>query len=314
MSKFDYLCGMNVLIVGLGKIAMVHMDALRSLVPDCRFYALRSSAKAPAVEGVTSIFNLDCDMPKFDMALISNPSGLHADAIENVLPLGIPLFIEKPLFVDLKRVDLINRLRSVPTYVGCNLRFLGCVNFMRDYIREHPEKRINEVNVYCGSFLPRYRGEGYAQSFNAVRALGGGVHLDLIHDIDYVCYMFGMPNSSLGVCRNASSLGIDAPDFAAYHLFYPGFTANVTLNFYRKTPVRRVEIIFDDEVMVMDLRNNIIYDNCGEVLYRGGDTVADTYKEQMRHFLDCIAKDGCTVNDADEAFEILKICLDYKMM
>lgn len=305
---------MNVLIVGLGKIAMVHIGALRALVPGCRFYALRSSTNAPSVEGVTNIFNLDGDLPKFDMALISNPSGLHAHAIQTVLPLGVPLFIEKPLFVDLERVDLINRLKSVPSYVGCNLRFLGCVNFMRDYIRQHPEKRVNEVNVYCGSFLPRYRGEDYAQSFNAVKALGGGVHLDLIHDIDYVCYMFGLPDSSIGICRNASSLGIEAPDFAAYHLFYPGFTANVTLNYYRNDPVRRVEIVFDDEVMAMDLRTNIIYDNCGEVFYKGSDTLADTYKEQMRHFLDAIAHGGRTVNDAAEAFEILKICLNYKMM
>ena len=300
---------MNVLVAGLGKIAKVHIDALRALMPDSKVYALRSHRPSQEIDGVINIYGLDDNTTKFDFAIIANPSGLHAETIENLLHLNIPLFIEKPLFTDLGDGKLLPKLEGVTTYVGCNLRFLDCVAFLRRYMQSHPDERVNEVNVYCGSYLPNYRGENYRCSFNALNELGGGVHLDLIHDIDYVCYIFGLPDEVVGIRRNVSSLGIDAPDFAAYHLLYPRFTANVTLNYYSRQPKRIMEIVFENDVWTVDLRANTITDSRGATVYRGDNTVADTYTAQMRHFLDCVSGKCRSLNDASEAFGVLKICL-----
>jgi hypothetical protein len=46
---------------------------------------------------------------------------------------------------------------NIITYIGCNLRFLDSLKFIKEYLKENPDKKINEVNVYCGSFLPYWR-------------------------------------------------------------------------------------------------------------------------------------------------------------
>ena len=73
-----------------------------------------------------------------------------------VLGLGLPIFMEKPVFHNLQDVEDILELiekKKTLTYVGCNLRFLNCLRFIKDYV-DKKDIRINEVNIYCGSYLP----------------------------------------------------------------------------------------------------------------------------------------------------------------
>lgn len=302
---------MKVLIVGLGAIAKTHIGAIRQIDPDVRLYALRSTNPSPEYPGVTNIYGLGPEIADFDFAIVSNPTGLHASAIESLLDYHIPLFIEKPVFESLEHTETIGRIRDagIPTYVGCNLRFLDSIRFLRRYMADHPDRVVNEVNVYCGSNLKRWGGERFRQSYNVNPGLGGGVHIDMIHDIDYVCHIFGMPEKCRGVFRNVSSLHIAAYDYANYILEYPHFTANIVLNYYRPTPKRTLEIVFDDEVWTADLRANIITDSDGKTVYRGTNTVADTYIEQMRYFIDAIHAHTPIENDAHSAFTLLSLCL-----
>src|SRR5690606_14944767 len=125
--------------------------------------------------------------------IISNPTFKHKETIVNLLPLGLPLFIEKPLFDKLDGEFLLHAIKekNLITYVACNLRFLDCLKFIKDFILG---KRINEVNIYCGSYLPDWRqGVNFREIYSANKDMGGGVHIDLIHEIDYANWIFGNP-------------------------------------------------------------------------------------------------------------------------
>lgn len=306
---------MNVLVCGMGKIARTHLNALRSIEPDCKVFALRSSKNSPRHADVTDILSLDELPVRPDFAIISNPTGLHADTILKLLPLRVPLFIEKPLFHTLLRREVLDAIEEagVMTYVACNLRFLDSVNFVREYIRANPERRINEVNVYCGTNLRRYREDtDYRRTFNALPEEGGGIHIDMIHDIDYVCHIFGFPDRGTAVFRNVSSLGIEASDYANYILEYPGFTASVILDYYRPVPKRTLEIVFDDEIMTVDFRANVIRNGNDELIYRSANTVADTYTDQMKAFVEAVRNGNAMDYDARRAFEVMKVAhLDF---
>lgn len=306
---------MKVLIVGLGAIAAKHIASLRGLDPDVEIYALRSGKTNRKVDGVTDVASLDMLPTPPDFAIISNPTSLHADAIAKVLSLGCPLFIEKPVFGATDHDDLVSKIAEtgVPTYVACNLRFLECIVFLKRYLTENPGRRINEVNVYCGSYLPDWHKDtDFRKSYNALPELGGGVHIDLIHEIDYVCWLFGFPDSSTGVCRNVSSLAIEAFDYANYVLNYPGFSASVILNYYRRDRKRFIEIVFEDETWTADLIKNTVVSSTGETVYSSPRGIADTYPAQMAYFIDAL-KDGRKFdNDAANAYRTLKISLDYE--
>lgn len=306
---------MKVLIIGLGSIARKHIAALKKIDAGVEIYALRSDRNAVQVDSVINLYDIKECRQNFDFAIISNPTSLHANAIRSILGLNIPMFIEKPVFESLGYEELLKDIseKGIKTYVACNLRFLESLRYLHDYIRNNPQRRINEVNVYCGSYLPEWRpGTDYRKCYSAIPELGGGVHIDLIHDIDYVYWIFGKPESYQGICRNVSSLDIRAIDYANYQLIYPGFTASIILNYYRRDYKRTLEVVFEDDTWTVDLKENAICNSKGVVIFKGKNAPLDTYKSQLEYFIDLVVNGGNPENNINVAYDILKICLGYE--
>lgn len=305
---------MKILIVGLGSIAKKHIKALQTLKVNTKIYALRSNPNTEIEVGIENIYNLDEVNIIFDFAIISNPTHLHYQFIEKLAKKGIPLFIEKPAIHSLnnaeKLVAIIEETKII-TYVACNLRFHPCIGFLKNKI-ETESLRVNELNVYCGSYLPDWRPEkNFKTIYSANAAMGGGVHLDLFHELDYTTWLFGFPNNSKSILRNISSLEIDAVDYANYSLQYDTFTANIVLNYYRRKPKREIEIVLEGDTWLVDLIKNEIKNDAGEYLFKAVDfNVKDTYLLQLDYFIGCLKNKHQPMNSFKESIEILKICLN----
>ncbi|MBX3740903.1 MAG: Gfo/Idh/MocA family oxidoreductase [Akkermansiaceae bacterium] len=302
---------MNALIIGFGSIARKHLAALHGIHPGATVTALRSSSAHDPVPGVTSIVSLDQLPQRPDFVIISNPTSLHGDSIRKAAELGCPLFVEKPVLSSLSDAPDIQRLvreRNLLTYTACNLRFHPVVRFLKQYLQDQA-LRVNEVNLYCGSYLPDWRpGKDYRTIYSANEEMGGGVHLDLIHEIDCCTWLFGMPDSSERLMRRCSSLEISAADFASYRLLYPGFTAGITLNYYRRDPKREIEIVTGSGTIHADLLACRVEGN-GEVLFQAEPDMAGTYTAQMRYFLEHLESGSQPMNSIDEAIGVLRIAL-----
>lgn len=306
---------MHVLVTGLGSIARKHIAALRDIDPGVRITALRSHPGAAPFPGVTDIHDLSQLDGTPTFAIVSNPTALHARTIESLLPLGIPLMIEKPVVdrADDHALMLAGRARSlgITTYVACNLRYLPSLQWLKASL-DNGTRRLNEVNVYCGSYLPDWRpGTDWRNSYSARPDLGGGVNIDLIHDIDYTCWLLGMPLGHRGICRNVSSLGISAWDWARFDLLYPGFTATVTLNYFRRDYRRDIELVFDDTTWTLDIARDRITDHRGNTVFDGGSSIARTYRTQMQYFIDAVNNRTHPDNDMHHALQVLQICNTY---
>lgn len=304
---------MNILIIGLGSIARKHIVALHETGINASFTALRSAADAPDETGIQNIYSLDQLSVKPDLVIVSNPTMLHAEVLIQLIPKGYPLFIEKPLVGNTDQLNrLIDELTIHPcfTYVACNLRFLPALQFVKEYLSKHQGK-VQEVNSYCGSFLPGWRpGTDFRLNYSARKELGGGVHLDLIHELDYCYWLFGKPTAQHVIKRNVSELNIDAVDFAAYHLLYPQFTANITLNYYRKDTKRVLEIVTTEATIEVNLLKNTVTNlTTGEVLFQQHYEIKQTYTDQMKYILNCLKEQQVPMNTAAEAAEVLKIAL-----
>ncbi|MEZ2441261.1 Gfo/Idh/MocA family protein [Chitinophaga sp. RCC_12] len=305
---------MKVLIIGLGSIAQKHIQALTNISSgEISLYALRSSALPNQVPDITNISSIGEAGVSFDFVIVSNPTFSHYDTLRKLLDYNIPLFIEKPLFHTLDGgQQLVDQIISskVKTYIACNLRFHPCIVFIKDLLRQK-RQRINEVNIYAGSYLPDWRpGIDYRQVYSANEKMGGGVHLDLIHELDYVTWLWGTPNSSAATLRSTSSLNIDAVDYANYLLQYEQFTVNIVLNYYRRDTKRTCEILFEDNTVSIDLIKQKVWCN-EELIFSSDIDPLYTYKEQMKYFISAIKEDnGYIMNDIQSAFNVLKICLN----
>ena len=308
---------MNVLIVGLGSIAKKHISALYEIKNNIKIYALRSSLNSKKYQNVKNIYNLIDIEINFDFVIISNPTSLHYKFIELFTKKNVPLFIEKPALNSLKNVkflvDQINK-RNLFTYIGFNLRFHPCIKFLKSFLLKK-SKKINEVNVYSGSFLPEWRPDkDYKKSYSSDPKMGGGVHLDLIHELDYVIWLFGLPNKSISKFRNVSNLEIKSYDYANYSLDYDKFTANIILNYYRKSPKRELEIVFENKCLVVDLINNNIKNHNNEILFEIDNfNISKTYKLQLEYFIKCLIENKNPMNTFEESLKTLSICLNHEI-
>ena len=302
---------MKVLIVGLGSIAKKHIKALKAINNDFVIYALRTNNPAVKIENIHNIYDYDDIVGiKPDFCIISNPSAAHFRTLENLVNLQLPLFIDKPIFTKIgteeERLVSVIKENNLPNYVACNMRFLDSLNKIKNIIKN---ERINEVNVYCGSYLPDWRpGVDFKKVYSANKEMGGGVHLDLIHELDYLYWFFGKPLSNRAYFRNKSSLDISAFDYANYIWEYDDFTANVILNYYRIDAKRTLEILTSKYTYLVDLLTNSIYkDNA--LIYQSKQEMSDTYETQLRFFIDRILTGKNQFNSAKEAYEILELCM-----
>lgn len=303
---------MNVLIVGLGSIAHKHVDALRKIDSSVSIYALRSSTSSKHWEEITDLYAWEEVLEvRFDFVIVSNPTSEHKDSINKLLDLDIPLFIEKPLF---HRLDIEEQVMALfksnkLTYVACNLRFLDALLFVKQRMADL-KLRINEVNVYCGSYLPDWRkGVDYKKNYSAIPELGGGVHIDLIHEVDYVYWLFGIPYKINRIFKKNSSLEICSYDYANYCMEYSNFCAGIVLNYYRRDAKRTLEIVCEEVTISVDLLQNTVWEN-GKIVFQSRQEIKDTYFEQMKYFIHCLSDNKQSFNTILDAYRVLQICLE----
>jgi predicted dehydrogenase len=304
---------MKILIIGLGSIGRKHVKAINLVLPDAKIHALRSKKESEDLPGITNIYDFeDIKSEAYDFAIISNPTSKHKETIARMLDFNIPLFIEKPVCNTLDIEETVNYAvsKNVLTYVACNLRFLDCMKFIKAQISTNNNLRLNEVNVYCGSYLPEWRpGVNFRQTYSANAELGGGVHLDLIHELDYLYWFFGIPKVVFRNIKNNSSLAVNSIDYANYALDYGSFSANVVLNYYRRDTKRSFELVFEDETWYVDLLKNQIYCN-DRIIFSSEQILMDTYEKQIQYFFDILKNKTETFNTIKDAFNVLKICME----
>lgn len=303
---------MKVLIIGLGSIAKKHIAAIKQLDQSTEIYALRSNPHSKSdIAGVINIYNLnDVKVSELDFVLISNPTSEHFSTLQQLVEFDIPLFIEKPLFskINEETQSLVDEFekKEITTYVACNLRFLDCIKELKTILKD---KKINEVNVYCGSYLPDWRPSvDFRTVYSANKEMGGGVHIDLIHELDYVYWLFGNPDKTNSFFSNTSSLKISAYDYANYLWTYKTFSISIVLNYFRKESKRSIEVVTDKGTYYVDLLKNTIEFN-NKCIFASQKRIADTYYNQIEFFVKNILIGREKFNTIKEANTILKLCM-----
>ncbi len=295
----------KVLFIGFGSIANKHAKALRSLFPEIQLDALRSSINASSIEGITNLFDRDTiPYSTYDFVIISNPSYLHADTILEISKQAKAFFIEKPAFLTIEEgKKVVEAIGSKLNYVACNLRFLDCLKQIKTLLEQgsiHP----SQVLFNAWSYLPDWRpSQDYRQSYSATESKGGGVLYDLIHEPDYIYWLFGEPTDSFIHAGKYSDLAINSSDTAILNFSYPSYYISGSLSYASRITKRNLQIIAAEGLFEVDLLQNTITHN-GICIYKSAQRIIDTYQKQMEHFVACLQKDVMPINDVVQALAV----------
>ncbi len=178
----------KVLLIGYGSIGKRHAINLKDI--GIKPYIL---TKYP--DDLDVIFLRDIEEIKdvnIDFCIIATPTAKHLDDLKRCFTLSnIPrkILIEKPLecsYLRGKEIKDIAKKYDINIFIAYNMRFLNVFSVIKKFIKEQKDT-IRIVNVVAGQDLREWRPyKDYTKSYSAHRNQGGGVDLDLSHEIDYI--------------------------------------------------------------------------------------------------------------------------------
>ena len=318
----------RVLVVGLGSISRRHVRNLKWIDPASEIVLWRNIGGpdlgdvAPMVDQVvTSLDDVLSSRP--DAALITNPASLHIKTGLALAQQGIHVFIEKPISNTLDGVHTLVDLcreRSLVLMVGYNFRFYRPFQVIRQALVEERIGRIMGIRAEVGQFLPDWRpGRDYRQSVSARHSLGGGVVLELSHELDYVRWLVGEVKAVSAYVGRLGDLEIDVEDTAEIILrFGNGAIGSIHLDMVQRPATRMCRIIGTEGTLTWDGLSHCVRlfsaptGSWSELYPAKTSDPNEMYVDELRHFLNCVTGNESPSVSGEDGRRALELALAAK--
>ncbi len=308
---------LRVLFAGLGGVGQRHLRNLRALLGDdvdIGAYRVRGEPHAigdalhiEAGPGVEERYRVRVhrDLEGAlaagpDAVFVTNPTSLHVGVAIAAARAGCHLFVEKPLCDDLAGVEeLIETVESRGTValVAYQLRWHPAFATLREWLAGSMG-RVLSVRATVGEYLPDFHPyEDYRRMYASRRALGGGVTLTQIHEIDLLYALFGLPSRVFSMGTKVSDLEIDVEDVACSLLEFRGadgrpFFAELHQDYFARPKSRSMTLVCERGRIEWDLAAGVLTrfradGSVREIDYRSF-VRNEMFLGEMSHFLACV--------------------------
>ena len=314
----------KVIIVGLGSIGSKHLSILRKLLPNSVIKVMHhnKSKKSPSESDgyIKNISEAIIFSPQ--LVVISNPSNIHIKTALAFANKKINLFIEKPLSNNINNISkLISAYRKNNMFVsvGYNLRYLPSLIKFKALIDKKILGKLYFFHSTAGYYLPNWRLDtNYTKTVSANKNLGGGVLLELSHELDYVRWIFGEIDSIYSETSKLSNLKIDVEDASALILKFKKNTHNhklmatIILDFLRQDKNRECTVIGEKGSLKWNGNSGTIelFDKKNKIwknLYNDKSDFDISYLNQWKDIINRIKKNLEPQVDFFEGVKVLEI-------
>lgn len=314
---------MRALIVGLGSMGRRHLSNLKQIDPGALVTAWRHSREIGAADVAPAdrtVFGFDEALetrPRF--ALITGPASVHVEQALALADRDVHLLIEKPLSNRLDGVDMLIdrcRQRNVSLLVGYNFRFYQPLQAMKRALEDGRIGRVLSVRAEVAQYLPDWRPGDYRRTVTAQSRLGGGVLLELSHEIDYVRWLVGEIADVSARVGRLSDLETDVEDVAEVVLtFENGAIGSIHLDMVQRSPVRVCRVVGSEGTLLWDgMRHEVQWfcarTGCWTDLVAASDVNRnEMYMAELRHFLDCVEGVASPLVNGEDGRRVLEVIL-----
>jgi predicted dehydrogenase len=316
----------RILIVGSGSIGQRHLQLARHLLPTSIIKVLRHRGGEVVPQQADGCLSTLDEAVSFhpDIAVIAGPSTTHAAMALPLANAGTHLLVEKPLDANPEAIPALLETcaqRGVVLLTGYNLRFLPSLQSFRQYVHDERAGRILSVRCEVGQYLPDWRpGSDYRKGVSASRALGGGVLLELSHEIDYLRWVFGEVAWAKATLSRQSRLDIDVEDTAHLTLGFktsPGgdphqLIATVNLDFIRRDTTRTCLALGELGTLRWNALTGVV--DCYMAASREWQVLSalpsagnDSYLAEWNHFLACVRGEARPLTTGADGLQTLRV-------
>ncbi len=182
-------------IIGTGLMGTQHIKAiskskkakLHSIVDISKNALLLSKKnKIPLYSNIEELLK----SKNLDAVIIATPNQLHEKHTISFLKNKIPVLLEKPISDNIKSAKKIidsSKKNKTPLLIGYHRRHNLIVSKVKNIISSGKLGKIISINVLCWL----YKHNEYFKEKWRVNKGGGPLGINLVHDIDMICYLLG---------------------------------------------------------------------------------------------------------------------------
>ncbi len=307
----------KIAFVGLGSIATRHLKNVHAYLASqgdsCTMDLYRSSLGRPLADELQPLVNntylYAADLPTeryYDVVFVTNPTSMHYETVEKFAVHTKSIFIEKPIF-DSTEIDeaIFEKLNGLKCYVACPLRYNAVLQYVKNNVNLD---QVYSARAISSSYLPDWRpGQDYRNTYSAHKELGGGVAIDLIHEWDYLTWLFETPQTCYTIQTKVSNLEINCEDVALYIARTDKRLIELHLDYYGRESIRLLQLFMPDDTIECDiLRGTIHYLKAGKEIKLESERNAFQMKE-IEHFFEIINNKIENDSTPEHAYRVLKI-------
>ena len=311
----------TILIIGFGSIGKKHLKIIKKLRPGINVNILIRPISINKVEEeklVNKTFTniKDAIYEGADAAIIASPASFHIENSIEILKANIPVLIEKPISDNFKKCselkELIKSNRCLAT-VGYVLRHSKILHTFKKIISESDIGKSLYAEIKCGSYLPKWRKDvDYRESVSANSFLGGGVLLELSHEINYANWLFGPLKNVQSISTNSEHFDINVEDIAKIiAINNTNLLVNIHLDFCSDSNERYCKLYGTLGFINMDFNKQLITikknNSKNLIKIKVDENYDDMYINQMNNFLNCIENKTKPIVTIDDAIDTLKL-------
>lgn len=211
---------MTIGVIGLGSIGERHIRNIAKHYPRASIEVLTKRKTWAESPGNVRLISSPATFYKttHDVYFVTNETVRHVETVKKVLvqkPKGI--FIEKPVSHTLTGLTEIQRQaqkQGTVVCVGYNLQFFKPLQKLKELITKKSIGEVKSMRVSVGQDLRTWRKGDYRKSYSADSKKGGGVVLDLIHDLNYPAWLLDTELSFVSGAVGTKTLSIKSEDVA----------------------------------------------------------------------------------------------------
>ena len=229
---------MRVLVIGSGSIGRRHHDNLQVLGATSRLVSWREAGLGGALAAMTDA----------EAVVVATATDIRLPLIEAAAARGLPIYVEKPLAFRPEEVEAI----AAASAAVAGRSMLGYMMRYHPAVRALAGMDLSDTFQFAlsiGHDVTQWRQNWRFSESYAARAEGGGVLLDLCHELDLAACLF--PGLKVTRVESLGHPGFPGVDFASrISLRRHGLAGDVSMDYltpllHRRTTLRGTERMQD---------------------------------------------------------------------